>query len=333
MLRTIARWGGLGIVQTFYCFVLRKAPVDLPYRIIREELETGNGLVSLDWCETSEMGPSNPISLIIPGISGSSSNQYIRLYAKYCVEKGFRVAIMNWRGCGTAPLSTPVIPTFACTFDTRLVAEHVAQRYPQAPITATGFSLGGYTLLRYLGEVGEASPLAGGVVISQAFDSELARSHISERPLYDFLLAKKVTGAMKKHREMVSKDDRGEPLDMNLIMKAKTTTDLDEVYLKRILGPQGADLKSFYESRNPRLYLKDITVPVLCFNAFDDPLIPRVNLREFAAENPSMLIAATRTGGHLGWATSGGFLKPAEKSYMDLVAVDFLHAILKTSSN
>lgn len=60
------------------------------------------------------------------------------------------------RGCGGVPLTTPKIFCQADTSDIYLSVREIRSQFPQAPIFAIGFSLGGYTLNKYLGQVDTA---------------------------------------------------------------------------------------------------------------------------------------------------------------------------------
>jgi len=60
------------------------------------------------------------------------------------------------RGCGGVPLTTPKIFCQADTADIYLSVTEIRSQFPEAPIFAIGFSLGGYTLNKYLGQVDTA---------------------------------------------------------------------------------------------------------------------------------------------------------------------------------
>lgn len=52
----------------------------------------------------------------------------------------------------------------------KAVVEHVAERYPTAPLFAVAFSAGGHILATYLSAVGKHTPLVGAVSVAGCFD-------------------------------------------------------------------------------------------------------------------------------------------------------------------
>ena len=60
---------------------------------------------------------------------------------------------MFFRGCGGVPLTTPKIFCQADTSDIFEAVKEIRSQFPDAPIFAAGFSLGGYTLNKYVGQV------------------------------------------------------------------------------------------------------------------------------------------------------------------------------------
>lgn len=60
------------------------------------------------------------------------------------------------RGCGGVPLTTPKIFCQADTSDMYLAVKEIRSLFPEAAVFGVGFSLGGYTLNKYLGQVDTA---------------------------------------------------------------------------------------------------------------------------------------------------------------------------------
>ena len=60
---------------------------------------------------------------------------------------------MHCRGCGGVPLTTPKIFCQADTSDMFVSIKEIRSQFPDAPVFAVGFSLGGYTLNKYVGQV------------------------------------------------------------------------------------------------------------------------------------------------------------------------------------
>jgi len=68
----------------------------------------------------------------------------------YLKTHNVRAVLMHFRGCSGEPNNTPGSYHSAHTIDIQFVIETVKKRFPQAPIAAVGYSLGGNALLKYL---------------------------------------------------------------------------------------------------------------------------------------------------------------------------------------
>ena len=75
------------------------------------------------------------------------------MYA-YCVCKIFHRLSCNasCRGCGETPLTNAKPTHIALTADVYAAVCKVREKYPQAPVFVVGFSIGAYTLTKYVGE-------------------------------------------------------------------------------------------------------------------------------------------------------------------------------------
>ena len=66
---------------------------------------------------------------------------------------------------GNVPLRTPQISA-GSPDDLRAALLYIRTRYPDAPLYAVGFSLGGTVLSKYLGQEGESSEIRAGCVVA-----------------------------------------------------------------------------------------------------------------------------------------------------------------------
>lgn len=77
------------------------------------------GVVSLDWAlpirsdgsvtPLSEIDANKRTVLILPGLTGGSSEHYIRSAVHNLRQKGWQVVVMNARGCANTLLRTPQV--------------------------------------------------------------------------------------------------------------------------------------------------------------------------------------------------------------------------------
>ena len=70
-----------------------------------------------------------------------------------------RVAVMVARGCGGLDLTTSTPFSAERTSDFNAAINLVHARYPQSPLFAMGFSLGGCLTIKYMADYAESTPV------------------------------------------------------------------------------------------------------------------------------------------------------------------------------
>lgn len=85
----------------------------IPYARQILELPDG-GIVSLDWAlpradsyTVEDVEPDKKTVLILPGLTGGSSEHYIRTAVRRLNDDGWQCVVLNARGCANTPLKTP----------------------------------------------------------------------------------------------------------------------------------------------------------------------------------------------------------------------------------
>ncbi len=92
-----------------------------------------------------------PVVVIFHGLTGSIQSQYVRCLMHSLNKNGVRAVLMHFRGCSGEPNKTRGSYHSGHTQDIAFVIDTIARRYPNKPLAAAGFSLGGNALLKYLG--------------------------------------------------------------------------------------------------------------------------------------------------------------------------------------
>ena len=106
----------------------------------REVLNTADGgLIAIDWANLG--APKKVILLVLPGLTGSSKENYVTHLVEKGVKQGCTSVVMNYRGI-EVDLVTP--RTYCATNyeDLHMVVKHIRSKYRDHKIFAVGVSLG-----------------------------------------------------------------------------------------------------------------------------------------------------------------------------------------------
>lgn len=78
---------------------------------------------------------------------------------------GYRGVVINFRGCASVPITSPMLYSAGYTDDLRTALMYIQNLYPDSPLLGLGFSLGANIMCRYFGEEGKNSRLVSGCVL------------------------------------------------------------------------------------------------------------------------------------------------------------------------
>ncbi|GFO34801.1 abhydrolase domain-containing protein 3 [Plakobranchus ocellatus] len=274
------------------------------------------GVIKLDWVENDDHSRTSkdlrPTILLLPGLTGNSSESYILHMVEDATAMGYRSVVFNNRGtCGT-PLKTPRTYCASKSDDTALVIDHIKKRYPDAPLMGIGISLGGMILFNYMAHYGSTARLCAAMCFSVNWNVfkgiESLETPINYH-LFNRVLAKALCGLVEMHSDVLEKH---EDLEIPHILKSQTIRDFDERFTSKVFGYESLD--HYYEDASLHTKIHALGKPVVCLSAGDDPFSPAhsVPLKD-AETNDNIAIVLTSHGGHIGFLE--GTL-PRHRSYM-----------------
>lgn len=262
----------------------------------REYLQMADkGIVALDWVALDDdkvISKVSPVMLLIPDLTGAATD-----LVAACTEalaRKFRPVVFNRRGHGGTSLSTYRLQSFGDASDLDEAIEFISHMYPYSEIFAIGFSTGSGILMSYLGETGVATKLNAAVCISPCYDAEaLFKSNSIPEP-YNWLWTLKLKSILRQHPCL------GNVINYNLALQSSSIKELDErVYIKL---NQYNSLEEYWKYNNPMRNIINISVPVLCISALDDPICPKDTIPFSLFKNSNNLfLVTTDTGGHCGF--------------------------------
>ncbi len=290
----------------------------------RERLETPDG----DFLDV-DLGPEPasgaPVVVVLHGLEGSSRRRYVLSAYRALLDRGVRPVGMNFRGCSGEMNRRARFYHSGETGDLRFVVETLRSRFPDRPVGALGFSLGGNVLLKLLGEEGRRGGelVDAGAAISVPFDlaagSRLLEESLMGR-LYTHYFLRMLRSKVRRKRA-----DLEGRVDVDEALRTRTLRAFDDVVTAPLHGFRNAS--EYYDRSSSARFLADVRAPTLLLQSRDDPFLPRRALPlEAMGENPDLHPVLTDRGGHVGFVEgppwSPGFWAEEE-------AARFLAAVLE----
>ena len=252
-----------------------------------------------------------PRLILLHGLEGSRRSHYVGGLFAAARARGWAMDLLLFRSCGDEPNRARRLYHSGETEDVDFVVRRIAAEHPDAPLAATGVSLGGNVLLKWLGEQGSAAPpaLRAAVGISVPFDLALGSRHIERGAsrIYTrhFLRSLKQKAAAKR----TAYPDLYDPAALD---RVRTLWDFDEHVTAPVHGFAGA--ADYYARSSAVRFLHAVRVPTLLVNAADDPFLPATvldDVRRIAAANPALTTRFVAAGGHVGFVTGRRPWRPA----------------------
>ncbi len=289
------RWLPGGHLQTIYpaLFVRMSAPI-----MRRERWTTPDGdFIDVDF---SEGEPGKPLVVLFHGLEGSSNSHYAKALMRHIASLGWSGVIPHFRGC-SGELNHA--PRFYHSGDATEI-NWILHRLKDHPLRrnashfyASGVSLGGNALLRWLGESEEeanfidaacavSAPLdlsAGGAALSRGLNMMYTRAFLRT-------LKPKCLQKLEQFPGLFDRDR---------LLAARNLYEFDNVVTAPLHGYRHTD--DYWHRASGKHVLPAITVPTLVLNARNDPFMPASSLPRIASDSVTLEYPAT--GGHVGFAS------------------------------
>ncbi|XP_074579102.1 embryogenesis-associated protein EMB8-like isoform X2 [Curcuma longa] len=307
-------------------------PPSVVYRRKLFSLHDGE-TVALDWLLTSD-DDRTPIAVVVPGLTSDSFSPYLRHCAYSIAKHGWHVVVSNHRGLGGISITSDCFYNAGWTEDLREVINYLHQEYPKAPIFAVGTSIGANILVKYLGEEGENTPLAGAASICSPWDLVVGDRFISRKlvqRLYDKALAIGLKGYAQLHQSTLTRLANWEG-----IRKSTSVRDFDNHATCHVGRFETVD--TYYRCCSSVNFIGKVAVPLLCINALDDPVCTREAIPwDECRANKNVVLATTTHGGHLayfkGLTAKSLWWVGAVVEYLDVLhSSPFMHVQKKTQN-
>lgn len=220
--------------------------------------------------QPTESRSSAPTAIIVHGLEGSSSSQYVVGNANKLWHSGCNAIRMNMRNCGGTERLSSTLYHSGLSADVLAVLRFFVAREHLTSVSLVGYSMGGNLVLKLAGDLGSRPPaqLRSVIGISPAID--LAQSadalHQPVNRLYEHRFLRAL---LKRYRHKASLfPDHFDPALANGLSSLR---DFDHRVTARYAGFTGAD--DYYHRAAAARVLDRITVPTLILHALNDPFI------------------------------------------------------------
>lgn len=291
------RWLVGGNAQTLWP-LLRKGPLP-PYR--RERHDTPDGdFIDIDRIDAPAGAPSTTPQLILfHGLEGSSRSHYARSLMRAVARRGWRGAVVHFRGCSGAPNRLPRAYHSGDSAEIDWVLRRLHGEWPLAPLYVAGVSLGANALLKWLGEQGAAARfVTAAAAVSAPHDLAAANVALMQgfnRIYTRHFLRTLIPAALAKLARFPGLYDAAR------VRAASSMHAFDDAVTAPLHGFAGA--ADYYARASARQFLGGIRVPTLVLNAKNDPFLPASALPGPTQAAPAVTLEQPDAGGHVGFVT------------------------------
>ena len=304
-------------LQTLYSAFFRKS-ASLEMEIEPFELSDGDFLDCYWYDKPKNFESTKPIVILFHGLEGSYKSPYIEGIMKSLNADNYSCVLMHFRSCSGRDNRLARCYHSGDTKDAKEWIASLEQSFPNSPLFAIGYSLGGNMLLKLLGE--GTTALRGAIAVSAPLLLDVCANKMNKgfSKIYQFHLMKHLKKSLlRKYNQHDMHTLIG--VDSNGVKKMKTFWEFDNTYTGPIHGFYSA--QNYYEKSSAKQYLHSITTPTLIIHALDDPFMTPAILPEADEISPKVLLEIHPNGGHVGFI-SGTIFQP--KYWLEERIIEYL---------
>jgi uncharacterized protein len=240
--------------------------------------------------------------VLVHGLEGSSSSQYILGNTARALAAGLNVVRMNMRSCGGTDHLSPTIYHSGRSGDVGRVIDAIVEQQGVQRVAVVGYSMGGNLALRYAGELAERTPQCLKAVVGVSPLMDLAPSsaalHAPQNRIYEWHFLRAMKDRVRRRRAMYPRIYGDARVD-----RIRTMRDFDDEIVARYGGFRDAD--DYYTSVASSRHAAQLAVPTLIVHALDDPFIRMLpSTRAALRANPQVTFLETQHGGHCAFLES-----------------------------
>lgn len=285
----------------------------------RERIDTpDDDFLDLDWLK----GGNNRLIIISHGLEGSSDRHYVMSCAKYFHKRKWDVLAWNYRSCSGEMNRQLRLYHHGVTDDLELIVNKGLSNSDYFEIAMVGFSMGGSTTLKFLGEKGADvnRKIKAAAVFSVPCNLWNSAEALKKREnrFYKKRFLRKIKNKIREKHSLYP-----DIINITGLDQIDSFDVFDERYTAPLHGFKSAE--DFYtRSSSDRVYDK-IKIPALIVNAINDPMLgQKCYPFDIVEDHETLFLETPATGGHVGFS-----LRKQDHSWMDERAFEFISKYLK----
>ncbi|MFC4698628.1 hydrolase [Glaciecola siphonariae] len=299
------RWAQNPHLQTIFPKYAMRTP-NVDFKNVRIDTPDKDFL-DLAVCSPQAMKQPKAVVALFHGLEGSKKSHYIQHLAYRLQQNGIVSVLMHFRGCSGEINRQARAYHSGETSDAKHFFLWIKKTYPQVPMFAVGFSLGGNMLLKLLGEQ-QDDTIKAAVSISAPIDlaaSSQAINHGFARHYQAHLLSSMRQNLINKMKVIDMRPNvQLSPAD---VAKLNSFRLFDEYVTSVLHGFKNAD--DYYEKCSAMQYIQHIKTPTLIMHSLDDPFMDSRVVPLPCALSDYTAYELSSHGGHVGFM-SGSMLSP-----------------------
>lgn len=280
--------------QTIWSAVAAPRP-RVAYR--RERWPTPDGdFVEVDFAGGQVAGA--PLVVLFHGLEGSSASHYALAAMAAVAARGWRGAVVHFRGCGGEPNLAPRAYHSGDSQEIDWVLRRMrADVAAGAAMFAIGVSLGGNALLKWLGERGnEACFVTAAAAVSAPHDLQAGARSLSQG--FSRVYTANFMRSLKR-KSLVKLQQYPGLFDRERMLASRTFFDFDDAVTAPMHG--FSSCFDYWARSSCGPFLRSIEVPALVLNARNDPFQPQAALTAPAHVSRFVRLEYPAEGGHVGF--------------------------------
>lgn len=300
---TSPRWCANAHLQTVLPTLLNR---QFSFALHHQTLPTpDHDFLDLVWTQRPDKQFKRPIVIIFHGLEGSIQSPYAQGMMSAIKKAGWIGLLMHFRGCSGRPNLRARSYHSGETTDARFLIQWLQQHYPNRPIMAIGYSLGGNMLLNLLAEP-TPTGLTAAVSVSAPLRLDLCSARLQQgvSRIYQVHLLNR----MKKN--LVNKAKTGALAEFSIPQAQHLNSFLafDQAITAPLHGYASA--ADYYQQCSAFNKLRVIRTPSLLIHAEDDPFMTPEVIPQAEDVSAAVELAISKKGGHVGFV-QGNIRQPA----------------------